>query len=86
MIAQHGIKVVWGVPAKLKRIDGLPPGRIKLRLRNNSVGKIYATTPNRIRCFVILDIGERWELGPEQGMNFRLGDGVHAPACQTPSE
>lgn len=66
--SRAGIKVVWGVPKEIKPIIGLPSGKVRLRLRNTSVGRVFVHTTEGIHHFVILDNGETWGL-MAQGRN-----------------
>ena len=71
--AQQGLAVVWGVPQKIQLIHDCPPGKIRLRFRNNRTGKAYFKTSDGIRVFVIERREGRWLINPklEEGRNLR---------------
>ncbi len=65
-----GQKLVFGVREPLP-ITNAPDGRIRLRLRNDSYGKMFVRDRDGIREFAIGDFGNHWEPVYEQRRNIR---------------
>lgn len=67
-----GIRPVLGIKP-IKPIHNAPPGKQRLRMRNNSVAKLFVRTADSIRCFVLEDRDHYWSVNPnlEQGANHR---------------
>lgn len=66
------MKLVIGVSDPLP-LRNFPPGKIKLRLRNEGFAMAFVRDENGIRQFAIAEIDGHWEPGPEleQGRNVR---------------
>lgn len=76
LIITKGIRAIWGVPAEIKPILGLPDechGRYRLKFRNTQAGRIYIKTKSGIECYVLEDRGYYWFLNPKmrQGRNCK---------------
>ena len=76
MVKQYsatGETVLFGVnTAPPKGMQGFPPGRIKVRQRNNDFARAYVRTPDGIRQFVIKEIDGAWVPFCEQGRNIHI--------------
>ena len=67
------LKVVFGVQEP-KPVEGLPAGKVRIRMRNTSPARAYVRTENGIRHFILVDQGDHWYADPrlEQGRNVRI--------------
>lgn len=70
MRTHFGIKAVEGVPASIKPIIGCPPGRRRLKFRNDSVARLFVRDEHGIREFWLRDNGDTWSIGAERARNF----------------
>lgn len=72
------MNLVFGVKPR-KPITGLPPGKVRLRMRASDFAKAYVRDSMGIRQFVLEDNGMTWAVGIEHGSNRRLGnqDRIH---------
>lgn len=68
---QYPLKVVFGIPAQQKPITGLPAGKVRLRFRNDAVGRVFVRTASGIEHFRLIDRGDTWGL-LKQGENRRF--------------
>jgi hypothetical protein len=72
-----GLKVVWSIPTEIKPLFfGLPiVGKVQLRFRARQAAKAFIKEPDGIRCFILEDFGDHWQINPrlERGRNARLG-------------
>ena len=66
-IPSDGAVVFGVVPAKPIRTN--LPGRIRVRLRNDEFGAAFVRYQRWTRHFIVIDCGDHWELGLEQGNN-----------------
>jgi hypothetical protein len=65
-----GVKIVHGV-REPKPIIGAPEGRQRLRMRSDSIAKLFVKTSDGIRQFVLEDCGQTWRACFEQARNLR---------------
>lgn len=65
---------VWGVPSAIPPILGLPPGRVRLRLRNKCHAMVFIKDDNGIRKFPLVKCRNFWwvDLSLEQGRNHSV--------------
>lgn len=72
------LRLVVGIKPR-KPITGLPPGRVKLRMRNKDFAMLYVKDSIGIRQFLIEDNGLTWAVSYEQGSNRKIGsqDRIH---------
>ena len=62
--------MVWGV-REPKPLNGFPPGRVRLRMRNTDFAQAFVKTHTGIRHFFICEEDEYWCPKFEQGSNYR---------------
>lgn len=66
-----GMHLVFGIQP-MKPIEGLPPGKVRIRQRPRSAMKVYVRDDRSIRCFFCIDAGDVWKAAVETGRNVRL--------------
>jgi hypothetical protein len=73
--SRYGLNLVFGV-RDMRPIYGAPPGRQRLRMRNDEFASLFVKTHRGIRHFMLLDCGDHWKPHAEQARNMRS-----VPAC-----
>lgn len=68
MAIQIGETFVFGVQEP-KEIHGLPAGKVRLRMRSDSLATAFVRTPTNIRGYVLRDKGDHWEAAFELSRN-----------------
>lgn len=64
-----GRPLVYGVKEPMP-LSGFPPGRVRIRMRQNRFAVAYVRTSDGVRGFAIEVFGETWQPGPELGHNL----------------
>lgn len=67
----YGENPVFGVQEP-RKITGLPPGKVRLRMRAQTFAVAYVKQPNGIRAFYLRHAGDQWEASFEMGRNLTL--------------
>lgn len=66
-----GRNLVTGIKP-MKPIEGLPPGKVRIRQRATTAMKVYVRDDRSTRCFLCIDAGDVWKADIETGRNVRL--------------
>lgn len=53
--------IVFGVPKQTLPLRGFPPGKARLRFRQDHLGRCFIRTDQGIRCFSIRENEGSWE-------------------------
>lgn len=64
-------KIVFGIKQQKPFIDP-PPGKIRVKMRNDNFAQAFVKNGESIRHFFIRENGLRWELCYEQGSNTTI--------------
>jgi len=73
MAVIHGRKPpIFGIPLEMKPIEGLPSGKIRLRLRPSDFAKVFVKTDSGIIGYHLRDNGDKWSAIYPFGVNQRI--------------
>jgi hypothetical protein len=64
------LTAIWGV-VEPKPLAGWPPGRVRLRIRNDGFVTAVVRTATSARRFYVMDTGTRWAPSWEIGANIK---------------